>query len=357
MAKKGDQERTEKPTAKRLQDARNKGQVAKSPEVASALILIGSLGVLAVAGSWMFWTLARFMLGVFRNLGTIHIYGDSAAAFLLEVFEQIFIILMPLMGILLVIGIGANLIQVGFLFTLKPFVPELSKVNPITGIKKLVSLKSLAELLKSLLKILLIGGIAYAVLRGEIEILPSLMAMSVGQIVAFIGVASLKIIFYVALGMLVMAILDFIYQKWQYTKDLMMSKQEVKDEWKQTEGDPRIKGKIRQAQKEMAMRRMMQAVPEADVIITNPTHLAIALRYKADEMIAPQVVAKGAALVAERIKEVGRNHDVPIVENKPLAQVLYKTCEIGNIIPDTLYRAVAEILAYVYRLRKMRNYG
>jgi flagellar biosynthesis protein FlhB len=357
MPQKGDQERTEKPTAKRLREAREKGQVAKSPEVASALILIGSLGILVIAGTWMFWTLVKFMHGVFGNLGTIPIHGESASAFLLEVFEQIFILLVPLMGTLLIVGIGANLMQVGFLFTTKPFVPKLSKFNPISGIKNLVSLKSLVELLKSLLKILLIGGIAYAVLRREMESLPSLMAMSVGQIVSFIGIASLKIIFYVALGMLIMAILDFVYQKWQYTKDLMMSKQEVKDEWKQTEGDPRIKGKIRQAQREMAMRRMMQAVPEADVIITNPTHLAIALKYNAEEMVAPQVVAKGAALIAERIKEIGRDHDVPTVENKPLAQVLYKTCEIGDTIPDSLYRAVAEILAYVYRLRGMRHHG
>jgi flagellar biosynthetic protein FlhB len=357
MPQKGDQERTEKPTPKRLQDARKKGQVAKSPEVATALILIASLGVLAVAGAWMFWTLAKFMHGVFVNLSSIHIQGDSATAFILEVFEQVFILIMPLMGILLIVGIGANVMQVGFLFTMEPFVPKLSKFDPITGMKNLVSLKSMVELLKSLLKILLIGGIAYAVLMGEMEMLPSLMAMSVGQILSFIGSASLKIVFYVALGMLVMAVLDFVYQKWQFTKDLMMSKQEVKDEWKQSEGDPRIKGKIRQAQKEMAMRRMMQAVPDADVIITNPTHLAIALRYKAEEMIAPQVVAKGAAFVAEKVKEIGQEHGVAIVENKPLAQVLYKTCEIGETIPDTLYRAVAEILAYVYRLRKMRNFG
>jgi flagellar biosynthetic protein FlhB len=355
MPEKGDQEKTEKPTSKRIQEARKKGQVAKSPEVSSALILIGSLGVLVFAGAWMFWKLAEFMHGVFGNLGTINIQGDSATAFLLEVFEQIFILIMPLMGVLLIVGIGANLMQVGFLFTLEPFAPKLSKFNPISGMKNLVSLKSMVELLKSMLKILLIGAIAYAVLMGEIEMLPSLMAMSVGQILSFIGIASLKILLYVALAMLAMAVLDFVYQKWQYTKDLMMTKQEVKDEWKQSEGDPRIKGKIRQAQKEMAMRRMMQAVPDADVIITNPTHLAIALKYNAEEMVAPQVVAKGAAFVAERIKEIAQENGVPTVENKPLAQVLYKSCEIGESIPDTLYRAVAEILAYVYRLRRMGN--
>ena len=357
MPQKGDQEKTEKPTPKRLQDARKKGQVAKSQEVSSALILIGSLGVLVFAGAWMFWTLAKFMHGVFGNLGAIHIEGDSATAFLWEVFEQVFILIAPLMVVLLIVGIGANLLQVGFLFTLKPFVPNFSKFNPIAGMKNLVSLKSMVELVKSLLKILLVAGIAYAVIRGEMEMLPSLMAMSVGQILVFIGIASLKILLFVGLGMIAMAVLDLLYQKWQYTKDLMMTKQEIKDEFKQSEGDPRIKGKIRQAQREMAMRRMMQAVPEADVIITNPTHLAIALKYRAEEMIAPQVVAKGASFVAERIKEIARESEVPIVENRPLAQVLYKSCEIGETIPDTLYRAVAEVLAYVYRLRQMRTLG
>lgn len=352
MAQKGDQEKTEKPTAKRLGEARKKGQVAKSPEVGSALILMGSLGVLLFGGAWMFWTLANFMHGIFENLGTLHMEGASASAFLLEIFEQILIVISPLMVVLLIVGIGANLAQVGFLFTGEPFVPKLSKFNPITGMKKFVSLRSFLELIKSLFKILLISGIAYAVLRGEMDILPSLMDMSVAQILSFIGIASLKILFYVSLGILVMAILDFIYQKWQHTKDLMMTKQEVKDEMKQSEGDPQVKSKIRQAQREMAMRRMMQAVPDADVIITNPTHFAVALKYDAEQMVAPQVVAKGSEFIAEKIKTIAKENNVPIVENKPLAQVLYKTCEIGDTIPDNLYRAVAEILAYVYRLRQ-----
>ncbi|MFO7985588.1 MAG: flagellar biosynthesis protein FlhB [Desulfatiglandaceae bacterium] len=355
MPEKNDQEKTEQPTSKKLSDARKKGQVAKSQEVASALILMGSLGVLLFAGAWMFWTLTKFMHGIFGNLGTLHVEGDSASAFLLTIFEQVLILIMPLMMVLLIVGIGANLIQVGFMFTGEPLIPKFSKFNPISGMKKLFSLKSLVELVKSLLKILLISGISYAVLMGEIDKIPSLIQMSVGQILVFMGTASLKIIFYVALGMLAMAVLDFIYQKWQFTKDMMMTKQEVKDERKQSEGDPQVKGKIKKAQKEMAMRRMMQAVPDADVIITNPTSLAVVLKYNAQEMVAPQVVAKGASFVADRIKAVGRENGVPIVENKPLAQVLYKTCEIDDTIPDSLYRAVAEILAYVYRLRQTGN--
>lgn len=357
MPQKGDQEKTEKPTPKKLGEARKKGQVAKSPEVSSAFILLGSLGVLLFAGPWMFGALNEFMQGIFANLGTLHIEGGSARAFLLEVFEQVLIILMPLMVVLMIVGLGANLMQVGFLFTLEPFTPKLSKFNPIKGAKKFVSLRALVDLLKSVLKILFIGGVAYLVLMGEIDIIPSLIEMSVGQILSFICIASLKIFFYASLAMLVLAVIDFIYQKWQHTKDLMMSKQEVKDEMKQSEGDPQVKSKIRQAQREMAMRRMMQAVPEADVIITNPTSLAIALKYDAKEMVAPQIVAKGAGFVAERIKEIAKENDVPIVEDKPLAQVLYKAGEIGDSIPDSLYRAIAEILAYVYRLRQINDIG
>lgn len=355
MPEKGDQERTEKPTGRKLSKAREEGQVAKSQEISSAFILLGALGVFLFAGPWMFWALSDFMHGIFQNLGTLHIKGISARAFLFEVLQHVGLIIMPLLLVLLILGIAANLLQVGFLFTLKPFVPKLSKFNPIKGMKKFVSLKSLVELLKSLVKIVFIGGISWLVLRGELDVIPSLIEMSVGQILTYIGTVSLKMVFYVGLGMIVLATIDFSYQRWQHTKDLMMSKQEVKDEAKQSEGDPQVKSKIRQVQREMAMRRMMESVPDADVVITNPTTLAIAIKYDAKEMFAPQIVAKGAKLIAEKIKDVARENDVPIVENKPLAQTLFKSTEIGDFVPVNLYKAVAEVLAYIYKLRGMRN--
>ena len=351
MAEKGDQERTEKPTGKKLSKAREEGQVAKSQEISSAFILSGALCVFLFAGPWMFWALSDFMHGIFQNLGTLHLTGISARAFLLEVLQQVGLIIMPLLLVVLILGVAGNLIQVGFLFTLKPFTPKLSKFNPIAGMKKFVSLKSLVELIKSLVKILFIGGISWLVLRGELDAIPSLMEMSVGQILTYIGTVSLKMLFYVSLGMIVLAVIDFSYQRWQHTKDLMMSKQEVKDESKQSEGDPQIKGKIRQAQREMAMRRMMKSVPDADVVITNPTTLAVAVKYDAKRMFAPQIVAKGAKLIAEKIKDVARENHVPVVENKPLAQTLFKSTEIGDFVPSDLYKAVAEVLAYVYKLR------
>ena len=355
MAEKNDQERTEKPTSKKLSKAREEGQVAKSQEVSTAFIFLGALGVYLFVGPWMFWALSDFMHGIFQNLGTLQFKGISARAFLLEVFQHVGLIMLPLFVVILILGVAGNLLQVGFLFTLKPFTPKLSKFNPITGMKKFVSLKSLVELLKSFFKILFIGGISWLVLRGELDAIPSLIEMSVGQILTYIGTVSLKMLFYVALGMIVLAVIDFSYQRWQHTKDLMMSKQEVKDETKQSEGDPQIKGKIRQAQREMAMRRMMESVPDADVVITNPTSLAMAIKYDAKEMFAPQIVAKGAKLIAERIKDIARENDVPIVENKPLAQTLFKSMEIGDFVPPELYKAVAEVLAYVYKLRGIRN--
>jgi len=351
MAGKNDQEKTEKPTGKKLEKAREKGQVPKSPEISSAFIVLCAATVFLAAGPWIFRSLMELMQGVFQNLGTLNLQGESVRTFLGEIFVRFLIIMAPIMISVVVVGVAANLVQVGFLFTMEPLTPKLSKFNPITGMKKFVSLRSLIELTKSLVKILYIGFIAWWVLRSELDALPSLIDMSVGQILGFIGVLSLKVMFYVAMAMMVLAVIDFTYQRWQHNKDLMMTKQEVKDEYKQAEGDPKVKSRIRQLQREMASRRMMASIPDADVVITNPTHLAIAIKYNAEEMFAPQIVAKGAGLVAKRIRAIAVENNIPVVENKPLAQTLFKSTEVGDFVPADLYRAVAEVLAYVYRLR------
>jgi flagellar biosynthetic protein FlhB len=231
--------------------------------------------------------------------------------------------------------------------------PKLNKLSPISGMKRLVSIKALVELAKSIIKLLFIGTIAYLLVKSDMEAFPVLIHQEVGQILVFIARVSLKISFFVCLALVVLAVLDFLYQRWQHEKDLKMTKQEVKDEQKQTFGDPKVKSRIRSMQMEMARRRMMEAVPEADVVITNPTHLAIAIKFDAEEMIAPQVLAKGAGHVAQRIKEIASENQIPLVEDKPLAQALYKMVELGDYIPAELYRAVAEVLAYVYRLKGM----
>jgi flagellar biosynthetic protein FlhB len=352
MSERSDQEKTEQPTPKRLQEARKKGQVAQSKEVSSALILLTSLGGFLFAGSWMFWSLSGFMRRIFQNLGTFRLHDVSTvSAFLLEIFEQIFLILMPLMLVVFVAGIAANIFQIGFLFTSKPLIPDLSKLDPVKGMKKFFSLKALAELVKSLFKIFSVGGIAFLMLKGELETIPSLIQMSIAEILSFIGRVSFKMCLYVCLFLIVLAILDYVYQRWQHEKDMKMTKQEVKDESKQTEGDSTVKSRIRKAQMKIAQRRMMEAVPDADVIVTNPTSLAIALKFDAKEMIAPRVIAKGAGFIAERIKEIAKENQVPVVEQKQLAQTLFKLAEVGDSVPVDLYRAVAEILAYVYRLK------
>ncbi|MGD8524441.1 MAG: EscU/YscU/HrcU family type III secretion system export apparatus switch protein, partial [Desulfobacterales bacterium] len=228
---------------------------------------------------------------------------------------------------------------------------KFSKLNPISGMKKFVSLKSLVEVAKSILKLAFVGGIAYSVIVKDMKLFPSQIQKGVGEIFLFIAVLAFKIFLFVCLALIVLAVLDYVYQRWQYEQNMKMTKQEVKDERKQTEGDPKIKARIRSMQLEIAQRRMMESIPEADVVITNPTQLAVALKFDASDMIAPRVLAKGAGFIAERIKGIARAHDVPIVEDKPLAQAMYQMVEIGDYIPVELYQAVAEILAYVYRLK------
>jgi len=354
MPENAGQEKTEKATSKKRAEARNKGQVASSREVSSAVVLLTALSVFYFAGSRMFWNLSEVITRVFQDIGTMRFNTiDDASVFSLEVLNRLLTILIPFLLPLAIMGLAANILQVGFKFSTEAISPKFNKLNPISGMKRFVSLKSMVELAKSILKILFIGTIAYLLVKSDMKAFPLLVDQEVGQVLVFIARVSLKICFFVCLALIILAILDFFYQRWQHEEDLKMTKQEVKDEQKQTTGDPQVKSRIRSMQLEMARRRMMEAVPEADVVITNPTHFAIALKFNAEEMIAPRVLAKGAGHVAQRIKEIATAHQIPLVEDKPLAQVLYKMVELGDYIPAELYRAVAEVLAYVYRLKGM----
>ena len=354
MSENTGQERTEKATPKKKQDARKKGQVAQSKEISSVMILMVSTTFFYFAGSWMFWNLSEIITGVYQNIDTLRFTEVAEArAFSLEIFYKLLSVLLPFLLPIAIAGFVANIFQVGFQINSEVMMPKFSKLSPISGMKRFISLKSLVELGKSIIKILFIGSIAYILVKNDMKAFPALIHQEVGQILIFISRVSLKISFFVCLAMLVLAVLDYIYQRWQHEKDLKMTKQEVKDEQRQTYGDPKIKARIRGVQMEMARRRMMDAVPEADVVITNPTHLAIALKFDAQEMIAPRVLAKGAGFVAQRIREIAEENKIPIVEEKPLAQGLYKMVGIGDYIPAELYRAVAEVLAYVYRLKGM----
>ena len=354
MPESGGQERTEKATAKRREEARRNGQVAQSREFPSVLFLMTAMGVFYFAGSWMFWNIAEVIGGVFERLDTLRFEAVSdASAFTAEIFKKTFLILISFFVPVLIAGMAGNVSQIGLEFHGEPLRPKLKKLNPISGMKKFVSIKSLVELVKSIFKVVIVGAIAYGVIRTETAKFPGLMQQEVGDILIFIGKLAFKVFFFVCLVLIILAILDYVYQRWQYEQDLKMTKQQVKDERKQQEGDPRVKSRIRKVQMEMAARRMMEAVPEADVVITNPIHLAVALQFDAAKMVAPVVVAKGAGHLAERIKEIAKDNQVPIVEDKPLAQALHKMVEIGEYIPVELYRTVAEVLAYVYRLKGM----
>lgn len=354
MPESAGQERTEKATGKKRTDARRKGQVAQSREVSSVMILMTSLGIFYFAGSWMFWNISELIGGIYQNIGILSFKDVSdASAFSLEILYLYLTVLLPFLLPIAIVGFIANVMQVGFQISTEAMALKLSKLNPISGMKRLASLKSLVELGKSIIKVLFIGSIAYLLIKSDMQEFPSLIHQEVGQILVFIARVSLKICFFVCLAMIVLALLDYIYQRWQYEQDLKMTKQEVKDERKQSYGDPQVKSRIRAVQMEMARRRMMEAVPQADVVITNPTHLAIALKFDAREMIAPRVLAKGSGHIAQRIREIAVDNQIPLVEEKPLARALYKMVEIGDYIPAELYRAVAEVLAYVYRLKGM----
>lgn len=343
--------KTEQATPKRTQDARGKGQVAKSREVPSALIMVACLTFFYFGADGIVDRTMAVMKDSFNNLHRADLTVDSIQLLVMTLLVKTVAIVLPLLLTLMAAGIAANLMQVGFIFSGEPIQPKLSKISPLNGLKNLFSLKTIAELLKSLVKISVVGIIAYLTIRNEaVDVLP-LMEQSAWQIMTYIGHVSFKILFATCWVLIVLALLDYLYQHWEHGRSLRMSKQDLRDEYKNTEGDPLIKSRIRRLQREMAMRRMMTKVPTADVVITNPTHLAVALKYEQARMSAPVVVAKGANLIAQRIKDIAKENGVAVVENKPLAQVLYRMVDIMEAIPDNLYQAVAEILAYVYRLK------
>jgi flagellar biosynthetic protein FlhB len=352
MAEAAGQERTEKATGKRRMEARRRGQVAISREIPSALILFTLLGVFAFAGPHLLDQLTRLVAGIFGRLNSIRVHTISdAGALVFDLIQTSLMLLAPVCLPLLVAGFIGNVGQIGFELHAEPMSPKLSKLNPLAGVKRIFSLRGLVELAKSLLKIVFVGAIAWSVMSGFLAEFPSLVRRDLADIWGFTLTAAFRIILYVSLALLVLAALDYIYQRWQHEESLKMTKQEIKDERKQTEGDPQVKSRIRSIQRQVAYQRMMAEVPTSDVVITNPTHLAVALRFDPAEMTAPRVTAKGADFMAERIRDIARESNVPIVENKPLAQALYKMADLGDYIPVDLYRAVAEVLAYVYRLK------
>ncbi|GAB0058834.1 Flagellar biosynthetic protein FlhB [Candidatus Magnetaquicoccaceae bacterium FCR-1] len=356
MAEDADNEsKTEDPTGKRLGDARDKGQVASSREVGTALLLLGATGVFFFHGETL-WNAFQEKMRFFLSGAISDDLTHHGLSVLLDgVLIGMLIDLAPFMLVLVFMAIFGSLIQHGFLFSWEPLMPKFSKINPWSGLKRLFSKRSLVDLFKSILKMGVISLVVYYSIKGSMEEILGWSATSIEQITFALGKESLSVLWKVSLAFLAFALFDFMYQRYEHMKSLRMTKQEVKDELKQMEGDPLVKSRIRQIQREMAQRRMMAEVPKADVVITNPTHVAVALLYQQGKMAAPKVIAKGRGHVAERIREMARGHRVPIVENPPLARSLFKDVDLDRVIPHDLFKAVAEVLAYVYGLRGMRR--
>ncbi|MEW5706852.1 MAG: flagellar biosynthesis protein FlhB [Actinomycetota bacterium] len=344
--------RTEKATPKRRSEVRKKGQVARSMEVNSALIILAIFIAIKSFGQGIYESLSDLMRFFLSNPSSIEINDKVISDLMLNLSLFFLKTILPITAIALLVGITASIAQIGFLFTPKPLVPDLKKIDPISGISRLFSARALVELLKSIIKIVVVGYIAYLVIKDRYPEMILTMDMDIWHMLATFGSITYEIGIKTGIALLIIAAFDYAFQRYSFEKSIRMTKQEVKEELKQSEGDPQIKAKIKRKQMEIATRRMMQAVAEADVVITNPVKLAVAIKYDAETMNAPKVVAKGQRLVAERIREIAKENNVPIVEDKVLAQALYKSVEIGQEIPYNLYKAVAEILAYVYQLNK-----
>ncbi len=347
------QDKTEQPTPKRLQEAKQKGNVAKSVEVNSAVSLLGGLALIYLTSGMFFRQFTLVFQGIFSGGYNTSLSTENLLSYFIKGLAGVGVPAFLLMGGLLLIGLAASYLQVGFIFTFEPIQPKFEKINPGKGFKKIIfSKRSLEELAKNFLKLAIVLYIAWdAISNYKDEFIP-LMDKTVPQIFHFMLNVALKISLKIAAVFLFIAAADYAFQRYEYIRNLRMTKQEVKEETKQMEGDPQVKSRIRSQQFKMARQRMMQEVPTADVVITNPTHFAVALKYETDKMSAPRVIAKGKDRIALKIKEIAQEHQIPVVEDPPLARALFKAVEINQEIPGKFFQAVAEVLAYVYKLKK-----
>jgi flagellar biosynthetic protein FlhB len=351
MAEEQFQERTEEPTQKRREDVRKKGQVARSAELSSAVLLFACFLGLYFLSAWIYSQLAGVSISHFRNLASIQINLGNIQNYFADWLWALGRVLAPLLLVLIVVGVLVNVAQVGVVFSGEPLVPKLNRIGFTAGFSRLFSKKSLFNLAKDSIKVLIIGYIAYVTIDSELKNFVTLSDQDIRQTLILAGKITFKVGLRTALALLVLAVLDYAFQRWEFEKGLKMTRQEIKEEYRELEGDPLIKARVKRVQREMSKKRMLKEVPKADVVVTNPTEIAVALKYDSEKMFAPKVIVKGERLIAQKIKEIATKHNIPIVENKPLAQTLFKTVEIGMEIPANLYKAVAEVLAYVYKLK------
>ncbi|MBD2845272.1 flagellar biosynthesis protein FlhB [Paenibacillus sp. IB182496] len=346
------QEKTEKATPKKKQESRKKGEVAKSMDVPAAAILFFTFLSFLLLGGFYKTHLLSLFGNALEDMLTMQLSAGNVHRLFSDIVLQWLLLIAPFFLITIIIGIVGNYVQIGMLFTGEPLKMKLSKLDPIKGAKNIFSTRALVEFAKSILKLIVVGLIVAWTLWNEHERILALSSLSIEQIFSFAASLTLRLGLLIGGLLIVLSVLDYIYQKYEYEKKLRMSKQDIKDEFKKTEGNPLIKSRIRERQRKMALQRMMQEVPKADVIITNPTHFAVALQYDGTKMEAPVVLAKGMDYIALRIKEIAKEHDIVTMENKPLARALYERAEIGDAVPTDLFQAVAEVLAYVYKLKR-----
>jgi flagellar biosynthetic protein FlhB len=346
-------EQTEKATPKRREEARGRGQIAKSPDLAGAAVFLAGVFVLHAL---MPLALTSLSAVVQEILWRIHEHQDFTVNSVWMLFARGFGAMALLMGMLfavaLVTSIGVNFLQTGFLFTLTPLVPQFNRISPLSGFQRLFSKQVLVSLGKQLLKLGAVLVIIYTSVAGNVNTLLMLGQLSPQHVISFVGDLIFSIGWKFGFLLVIVGLMDFAYERWQYEENLKMTKQEVKDEYRQSEGNPEAKGAVKRRQREFARRRMMAAVPKATVVVTNPTHFAVALEWDEVKMEAPVVTAKGADLVAKRIREIAQEHGVPIMENPPLARTLYAKVELDQAIPPNLYAAVAQVIAFVYKLKR-----
>ncbi len=348
---KGD--KTEKATPRKRREARKKGQVLQSRELTSAIVLLFVFISIRVMAGFMWGQISNYTTYVITN------YTDTVDYFVPSLILKLFLetavlfmkVLSPVFIIAIIAGVVASYAQVGFLLTGETLAFKFNRINPLSGMKRIFSIKGLVELVKAMVKILIISYIAYSYLNGETVSIIKTMGMDAANIAKFIGEITMGIAVRICGALIILGALDYFYQWWEYEKSLKMSKQEVKEEYKQIEGNPEVRQRMKQKRRQISMSRMLHEVPKADVVITNPTHFAVALKYDGENDGAPVVAGKGIDYLALRIRELAKETGVPVIENKQLARTLYDTVEIGDVIPEELYQAVAEILAYVYSLK------
>lgn len=346
------EEKTETATPHKREEVRKKGQVAKSNEIGTALLVITGFYIINSFLTYACERLSFIATHILSNATSWDGSIEGVISVFIFIVNEGLMVLLPVFGILLLVAIISQAVQVGFMFNVSNIQPKFNRINPLEGFKRIFSKRAMVEFTKSVLKICIVVGLAYWQVRRSFTWLCNLSFVDIHHSLLLISSSVYTMALIIGLILFVLAIFDYLYQRWEFEQNIKMTKHEVKEEMKQTEGDPQLRSRIRQKQREMASRRMMQAIPSADVIITNPSHFAVALLYKPDTMAAPEVIAKGTGNIAIKIKEIAKKHAVPTVENPPLARALYQSVEIGQQIPAELYPAVAEVLAFVYQLKK-----